>query len=105
MRSVHPPPRLGGAGDWLSLDASATSDPERDSLSYRWFSYPEAGTWKTPIPVGTENLARWSFRLPEVERPETAHFIVQVTDKGVPALTRYQRVIVTILPRSRPVAP
>ena len=38
------------------------------------------------------------FKLPEVEQTETAHFIVKVTDKGTPALTRYARVIVTIVP-------
>lgn len=32
---------------------------------------------------------------PVVSKAETAHFIVQVTDKGSPALTRYRRVIVT----------
>jgi hypothetical protein len=30
-----------------------------------------------------------------VSKTETAHFIVKVTDKGSPALTRYRRVIVT----------
>jgi hypothetical protein len=29
---------------------------------------------------------------------ETAHFIVKVTDKGSPALTRYGRIIVTFVP-------
>ncbi|HEY4198248.1 MAG TPA: hypothetical protein VGM63_22060 [Mucilaginibacter sp.] len=28
------------------------------------------------------------------------HFILRVTDKGTPALTRYKRVIVTVLPKS-----
>ena len=38
------------------------------------------------------------FQLPEVEQTEIAHFIVKVTDKGTPSLTRYERVIVTIEP-------
>ncbi|WP_373550289.1 hypothetical protein [Haliscomenobacter sp.] len=31
--------------------------------------------------------------------PETLHIILAVTDNGVPALTRYQRVIVTVFPK------
>jgi hypothetical protein len=33
-----------------------------------------------------------------VQRRETAHFILELTDKGTPALTRYRRVIVNIDP-------
>jgi hypothetical protein len=33
-----------------------------------------------------------------VTREEPAHFIVKITDKGGPALKRYGRVIVTIVP-------
>jgi hypothetical protein len=39
-----------------------------------------------------------TIRAPEVESPRTVHFILKVTDKGTPALSRYQRVIVTIVP-------
>jgi hypothetical protein len=35
---------------------------------------------------------------PKVDKPETLHFILQVTDKGTPSLTRYKRVIVTVEP-------
>jgi hypothetical protein len=51
--------------------------------------------------LGTENLARLRFQVPEVDAAATAHVIVQVTDKGTPALTRYQRVILHIEPRGR----
>ena len=47
---------------------------------------------------GADNIAFVPFVAPKVARPETAHFIVKVTDKGSPPLTRYKRVIVTILP-------
>jgi hypothetical protein len=35
---------------------------------------------------------------PKVEKPETIHVIVKVTDKGTPPLSRYKRVIVTVTP-------
>ncbi|MES1201290.1 MAG: nucleoside hydrolase-like domain-containing protein [Pseudomonadota bacterium] len=97
---AHPRTLTVHGGDRVWLDASGTRDPDGDSLSYLWFNYPEAGTLAAPIPVdGAENIFRVSFVAPEVTRPETAHFILRVTDKGSPPLSRYERVIVTILPR------
>lgn len=88
------------AGDLFMLSAKGSSDPDGDSLSYLWFHYPEVGSWNQPIPAkGAENIYRVTFRAPPVTKPETAHFIAAVTDKGTPALTRYRRVIVTVLPR------
>lgn len=106
-KANHPPvPRLAHAdrltvrsGEWFRLSAAGSSDPDGDSLSYLWFHYPEAGSWKEPIPTqGAENIYRAAIRAPRVTKPETAHFILAVTDKGSPALTRYRRVIVTIEP-------
>jgi hypothetical protein len=35
---------------------------------------------------------------PKVTKPETLHFILRVTDKDAPALSRYSRIIVTVNP-------
>jgi hypothetical protein len=87
------------AGERFWLDAGGSSDPDGDSLSFRWYQYPEVGSWKTPlVMIGADNLHRRGFVAPSVTKRETIHFILEVTDKGVPALTRYQRVIVTIDP-------
>jgi len=87
------------AGEVFTLSAVGSSDPDGDSLSYLWFSYPEAGSWKTPVElVGPENTIRVNFRAPAVTKPETAHIILKVSDKGSPPLTRYKRIIVTLLP-------
>lgn len=103
----HPPvPALGHpgqitvkSGERFSLDASGSTDPDGDNLSYLWFHYPEAGSYKDLIKtVAAENLYKVSVIAPEVEQNETAHFILKVTDKGEPRLSRYKRVIVSILP-------
>jgi hypothetical protein len=87
------------SGERFVLDATGSTDPDGDSLSFRWYHYPEAGSWKTPIKLeNADNLHRRGFTAPQVTKPETAHFILEVTDKGSPALTRYQRVVVTIEP-------
>ncbi|HEU4654749.1 MAG TPA: DUF1593 domain-containing protein, partial [Steroidobacteraceae bacterium] len=39
------------SNETFELNAAGSSDPDGDSLSFLWFSYAEAGSWKTPIPV------------------------------------------------------
>jgi hypothetical protein len=105
----HPPvPALGHpdqitvkSGEGFVLDASGTSDPDGDNLSYLWFQYTEVGSYKKPIRFDqAEDLYRIPYiKAPVVDKPETAHFILKVTDKGNPPLTRYKRVIVNILPK------
>ena len=87
------------SGESFTLSAAGSNDPDGDHLSYLWFQYPEAGSYKEPIKLGyAENHHTVSGQAPVVGKPETAHFIVKVTDMGSPALTRYGRVIVTIVP-------
>ena len=103
----HPPvPVLTGpehltvkSGEGFVMDASNSTDPDGDNLSFLWFNYPEAGTYKKPIPVsGAENAHGAYFIAPKVDKEETVHFILKVTDRGKPQLSRYKRIIVTILP-------
>lgn len=102
----HPPlPVLGSpeeitvkSGQGIALDASGSSDPDGDNLSFLWFSYPEAGSYKKPVITTAENSHNLYVAAPRLEKKETAHIILKVTDKGNPRLSGYKRVIVTILP-------
>jgi hypothetical protein len=109
----HPPaPRLTGprevkvrVGEKLQLDGSPSTDPDGDGLTYRWIHYPEPGTyWYYPwIPLkfsGTDTPVLTMEVDPRVQltEPQTTHVILEVTDQGQPPLTRYERIIVQILP-------
>jgi hypothetical protein len=90
------------SGETFKLDANGSYDPDGDALSYVWFQYPEAGTYKGNVSFGgrSENTCNIpEIKAPKVDTLQTVHFILKVTDKGTPALSRYKRVIVTITPK------
>jgi len=113
----HPPvPRLGHParitakpGQRVDLSAVGTTDPDGDALSYEWFCYAEAGTLGIssarsgqPLEIRDFDQPKAWFVVPtsRVMPPGTGtlHVVLSVTDHGVPRLTRYQRVIVTVAP-------
>ena len=84
------------AGETIELNASSSTDPDGDKLSYNWIHYREAGTYPAWVKIDEPEKAKTTVTLPKVTEPATVHFVVSVTDDGEPALTRYQRVIVTV---------
>jgi len=95
----HPESITVKSGETFTLDAFESKDPDGDSFSFLWFNYPEAGTYKNNIKVnGADNVHMVHFTAPKVDKEETAHFILKLTDRGEPQLSSYKRVIVTIKP-------
>jgi Protein of unknown function (DUF1593) len=84
------------AGDFLSLDAAESSDPDGDRLTFHWFVYSEAGTYPRNVPVDGAMTANATIQLPSDAASTEIHVIVAVTDQGQPPLTRYRRVIITV---------
>jgi hypothetical protein len=95
----HPENFTVRSGEGFELDAFNSTDPDGDNLSFLWFHYPEASTYKKTISVGAENVHGVYVTAPKVDKKETLHFILKLSDKGTPALTRYKRVIITVLPK------
>jgi hypothetical protein len=103
----HAPQVMGGtqraeveSGKKVRLSVHA-SDPDKDELEYHWFFYPEEGTYRGPLPVITARGNTATFRAPLSASSETLHVIVEVTDNGEPALTSYQRFVVSIQPSKK----
>ncbi|MEJ0034162.1 MAG: hypothetical protein WDO15_29235 [Bacteroidota bacterium] len=78
------------------MSASAT-DPDKNKLTYKWWQYFEADSYVGKLAVKDPSSAKTSFVVPaDAKKGDTIHVICEVTDGGMPALTRYQRVIVTV---------
>lgn len=88
--------RAVAAGDWVELDASGSTDPDGDALVYRWWVYPEAGTYRGAVRLIRPEEARAVVEVPADAAGSTIHVILEVTDFGEPALTRYGRVVLEV---------
>jgi len=93
----HPADLNAKPGDTVKLRANRTTDPDNDKLSYRWHQYQEADTYGGIIEIRNAEQQEAMFTVPsDAAKGKTIHIICEVIDDGVPALTRYQRVVVTI---------
>jgi hypothetical protein len=70
----------------------------RPKTSALWWQYKDAGTYNGNIDLGYNQKEEVQFKAPNVKEKCTVHFILEAKDNGSPALTSYERVIITILP-------
>jgi len=87
----------GKPGETIQLSAKAT-DPDDDKLAYKWWQYTDADTYKGKVNIKNAGQPQASFVVPsDGTKDDTVHIICEVTDKGTPPLTRYNRVIVEVV--------
>ena len=72
-------------GSTIQLSAKGTTDPDGDELSYSWWQYLEAGTYKRNIDLQNTNKQNSIFTVPQnASVGETIHIICEVKDNGSP---------------------
>lgn len=95
---AHSRDLTGQPGDTVQLSAQGTHDPDGDQLNFRWWQYQEADSYPGTIEIQNAGNQNSSFNVPaDAQKGDTIHIICEVTDDGAPQLTRYQRVIVTVI--------
>lgn len=88
--------RTVSPGQVINLDASPSTDPDGNALTFSWWQYYDADSAVGRVTINnpaSRNAA--SFTVPN-EPGRQIHIIVEVKDNGTPALTSYQRIVFTV---------
>lgn len=83
----------GNANQTLKVNAF-TSDPDNNKVQINAWSYDEVGSGHSIVNVNNNQI---TIQVPSTaKKGDVFHVIVVAKDNGVPTLTKYQRVLVTI---------
>ncbi len=80
-------------GAQVELSAHGSSDPDGDTLEYRWWVYREAGSYWADASIRSADKATAVLTVPKEASGRTIHVILEVTDTGQPPLVAYRRVV------------
>ena len=83
-------------GKIIVLDASASTDPDNNSLKWEWIYYREAGNYDGELHVEQSQDGKAEIQIPKDASAKTLHVILRLSDDGEPSLCSYQRVIIQV---------
>ncbi len=93
-------------GDAVTLSAQGTRDPDDDAFEVRWWIYPETSSLRDAkgqdfpkeVALTANNGLTTTLVAPAVKKPATIHVILEVQDRGTPALVAYRRAVIGVRP-------
>ncbi|HEY6978813.1 MAG TPA: DUF1593 domain-containing protein [Chitinophagaceae bacterium] len=86
---------LASPGETIRLNGNIF-DPDRNKVSIKWWQF-FVGTYPDKVDISKPNTTQAKVLIPKDAVPgQTIHVILEATDNGTPALTSYQRTIITV---------
>ena len=86
-------------GQTISLEASATTDPDGHPLQFSWSIYPSSPTLNSQVRIEAHE-AHDTMNPKVIVSPDLADsqipLLLTVTDQGKPPLTRYGRILIMV---------
>jgi hypothetical protein len=83
-------------GETVRLHGVA-SDPDGNAVSVKWWQWKDVGTYPGTVTLVNPTALATSMQVPaDASAGQTIHLILEATDDGTPALTRYERVVVIV---------
>lgn len=79
------------AGSTVRLRANGSSDPDGNTLSYKWYQYPTMAD----LAINHSTSEQAEFTVPDVPGRQI-DIVLEVTDNGSPNLTSYRRIVVDV---------
>lgn len=74
-----------------------TSDPDGNAVTVRWWRWRDVDSYPGDVGLTSPTSLATSIQVPADARVgQTIHLVLEATDNGVPPLTRYQRVVITM---------
>lgn len=84
------------AGTTIKLSAEGSSDPDGNSLSYKWSFYNEPSSYNGSVSILNDTSKKATVEIPENAGGTNIHVILEVYDNGSPNLYAYRRMIINI---------
>lgn len=75
-----------------------TSDPDGNAVRVRWWQWKDVGTYPGQVPFSNPTALATTVQVPaDAAAGQTIQLVLEATDNGTPALTRYRRVVVSVV--------
>jgi hypothetical protein len=86
---------MASAGETIKLNGSVT-DPDKNTVAIKWWQF-HVGSYPGTVTIENETTERAKVSIPkDAVSGQKIHIILEAKDTGSPALTNYQRIIITV---------
>ena len=86
---------MASAGEKIRL-SGAVSDPDGNKVTVKWWQF-QVGTYPKTVNIINPASLQTEVEIPkDAVSGQTIHIVLEATDNGMPALTRYARMVVTV---------